>query len=203
MADTPLAFDYIIVGAGSAGCVLAYHLASDPSIRVLLIEAGGSDNDPLIQIPWGWGQLPAKPQYDWGYQTEPEPHLGGRRIDCRRGKVLGGSSSINAMAYVRGHPGDFDRWHEQGAPGWSFKDVLPYFKRSETWEKGGDTHRGSDGPLLVTENKFKDPLIDAAFEGGAAAGLSILDDYNGAHNEGIGTFQWTIGKGRRSSTSAC
>ena len=138
-------YDYIVVGAGSAGCVLANRLTEDAGAKVLLLEAGGDDRHPYIQIPLGLGKLWQQRMFDWGYDTEPELHLNGRRIPVRRGKVLGGSSSVNVMVYTRGNRGDFDRWARQGATGWSYADVLPYFKRSESWEGGEDSWRGGGG----------------------------------------------------------
>jgi len=138
-------FDTIIVGAGSAGCVLAALLSADPAVRVLLLEAGGWDWHPLIRIPLGVGRIWGFGRFDWGYETEPEPNLGGRRIETARGKIIGGSNSINAMGYIRGHRGDYDRWASQDLPGWSHDEVLPYFKRAETWEDGETPYRGGDG----------------------------------------------------------
>jgi len=140
-------YDYVIVGAGSAGCVLANRLSEDAGARVLLLEAGGRDRHPFIHIPLGMGKLHEWGLFDWGYHTEPEPNLNGRKIEAARGKVLGGSSSINVMAYTRGHAGDYDRWAQKGARGWSYAEVLPYFRRCETWEEGENPWRGSSGPL--------------------------------------------------------
>ena len=194
-------YDYLIVGAGSAGCVLANRLTEDKDVRVLLIEAGGPDKDPWIRIPMAWAKMLNEGRNDWGYFTEPEPTLGGRSIECARGKVLGGSSSINAMNYVRGHRGDYDRWARAGLAAWSYAHVLPYFKRTETWEKGGDAYRGNSGPLLVVENRFRDPLMDAYREAVVGAGFELTADYNGAQNEGFGQPQQNIRDGRRESAA--
>jgi choline dehydrogenase-like flavoprotein len=195
-------YDYVIVGAGSAGCVLAYRLTADPSLRVLLLEAGGRDTHPLIHVPIGLGKIWEHRMFDWGYDTEPEPRLDGRQIEAMRGKVLGGSSSINVMAYVRGHRGDYDRWAQQhGCRGWSYAEVLPYFKRCESWEKGENQWRGGAGPLSVIDTRNRDPLFDAWLDAAQEADWPFTEDYNGERQEGFGRSQWTIKNGRRCSAS--
>ncbi len=194
-------FDYVIVGAGSAGCVLANRLSEDKDVRVLLLEAGGRDSHPYIHIPLGLGQMHKKRMFDWGYDSEPEPNLNGRRIEAMRGKVLGGSSSINVMAFTRGDPGDYDRWALNGASGWAYKDVLGYFKRVESWEDGESERRGGDGPIGVEWAKTKDPLFDAWIEAAISAGYSQTQDYNSATHEGFGRSQYSIRNGRRSSSA--
>ena len=194
-------YDYVIVGAGSAGCVLAYRLTADPSVRVLLLEAGGRDTHPLIHVPIGLGKIWERRMFDWGYDTEPEPGLDDRQIEAMRGKVLGGSSSINVMAYVRGNRGDYDRWAAGGCPGWSYADVLPYFKRCESWEKGENTWRGGHGPLSVVDTRNRDPLFDGWLQAAGEADWPITDDYNGERQEGFGRSQWTIKQGRRCSAA--
>ena len=194
-------YDYIVVGAGSAGCVLAGRLTEDPGCTVLLLEAGPRDRDPLISIPIGIGKMHAERLHDWGYDTEPEERLDGRSLEALRGKVIGGSSSINVMAYVRGHRGDYDRWAQKGCGGWSYADVLPYFKRCESWEEGGDAWRGTEGPLGVVRSKSRDPLFDAWMEAGEQSGVGVTPDYNGARQEGFGRSQWTIRDGRRCSAA--
>ena len=198
------AADYVLVGAGSAGCALAYRL-SEAGASVLVVEYGGSDVGPLIQMPGALSFPMNMKRYDWGYWSEPEPHLGGRRLACPRGKVIGGSSSINGMVYVRGHAKDFDAWEAMGASGWSYADVLPYYKRMETWDPaghGGDASwRGSDGPLHVTRGKRDNPLVQAFVQAGRQAGYQLTDDYNGQQQEGFGPMEHTIHKGARWSAA--
>ncbi|WP_238366974.1 choline dehydrogenase [Mesobacterium pallidum] len=196
--------DYVIVGAGSAGCAMAYRL-SEAGASVLVIEHGGTDAGPFIQMPAALSYPMNMRRYDWGYESEPEPHLGGRRLVVPRGKVIGGSSSINGMVYVRGHARDYDHWAEVGADGWSYADVLPYFKRMESWHDGGHggdpDWRGKDGPLHVTRGPRRNPLYHAFVEAGRQAGYPVTDDYNGRQQEGFGPMEQTVWRGRRWSAA--
>jgi len=194
-------YDYVIVGAGSAGCTLAYRLGEDKDVRILVLEAGGWDKDPWIHMPLGWGKLLEQRRHDWMYFTEPEPNMANRKIECARGKVVGGSSSINAMAYVRGHRGDYDRWRQMGLTGWSYADVLPYFKRAESWEGGENTFHGGGGPLTTRKTRFQDTSVDAYIEAGKDAGYGYTDDYNGAQQDGFCHIQQTIRNGKRCSAA--
>jgi choline dehydrogenase len=185
--------DIVIVGAGSAGCALAYRLG-EAGLSVTVIEHGGTDAGPFIQMPAALSFPMNMARYDWGLRTEPEPHLGGRVLATPRGKVLGGSSSINGMVYVRGHARDYDHWAEQGAAGWAYADVLPYFKRMETWHggpEGGDDAdwRGHDGPLHITRGPRSNPLFDAFIAAGQQAGYPVTQDYNGQSQEGFGPME--------------
>jgi len=196
--------EFIIVGAGSAGCAMAYRLAQ-AGRKVIVIEHGGTDAGPFIQMPAALSYPMNMRMYDWGYKSEPELHLGGRRLACPRGKVIGGSSSINGMVYVRGHAMDFDHWDEQGARGWAYADVLPYFKRMESWHDsghGGDpAWRGTDGPLHVSRGPRANPLYRAFVEAGRQAGYQVTDDYNGEKQEGFGPMEQTVWRGRRWSAA--
>lgn len=193
--------DYVIVGAGSAGCTIAYRLAK-AGRRVILIEYGGSDIGPFIQMPGALSYPMNMARYDWGYSSEPEPYLNNRRLVTPRGKVIGGSSSINGMVYVRGHARDFDTWEQMGASGWSYADVLPYFKRMENAHGGdGPLYRGTDGPLHITRGARKNPLFSAFIKAGCQAGYLATQDYNGRQQEGFGPMEATIWKGRRWSVA--
>ena len=168
---------------------------------MLLLEAGGWDRDPWIRIPLGWGRILSNRLHDWGYFAEPQDNLNGRAVECARGKVIGGSSSINAMAYVRGNRADYERWAAAGLKEWSFEKVLPYFRRSEAWEGGANEYRGGDGPLTTRKSRYADPLFDGWVEAGAAAGHPSVDDYNGAEQHGFSRMQSTIRNGRRWSAA--
>ena len=194
-------YDYVIVGSGSAGSVLASRLSEDGNLRVLVLEQGGSDFGPLIQMPAALSYPMNMARYDWGYASEPEPHLGGRRLACPRGKVIGGSSSINGMVYVRGHACDYDGWEEMGAEGWGYRHVLPYFKRMESNHGGQEDWRGTEGPLHVTRGRRDNPLFHAFVEAGRQAGYQVTADYNGEQQEGFGPMEMTIWNGRRWSAA--
>jgi len=201
MPDAASEYDYIIVGAGSAGCVLADRLSENPQHRVLVLEFGGSDRSVLIQMPAALSMPMNMTKYNWGYASEPEPHLGGRVMNTPRGKVLGGSSSINGMVYVRGNALDFDRWEAEGARGWGYRDVLPYFRRAEGRRAGGDAYRGGDGPLRTRTGALGNPLYHAWIEAGRQAGYPMTEDINGFQQEGFGRMDMTVHDGRRWSAA--
>lgn len=195
-------FDYIIVGAGSAGCVLANRLSEDPNHKVLLLETGGSDKSIFIKMPTALSIPMNTDKYAWQFNTEKEPYLNNREMHCPRGKVLGGSSSINGMVYVRGHAKDFDEWEAHGAEGWNYQACLPYFQKAETWYKGNDAYRGGNGELGVNNgNEMKNPLYTAFIKAGEQAGYDITSDYNGKQQEGFGPMHMTVKDGVRSSAS--
>ncbi|MCS0497616.1 choline dehydrogenase [Ancylobacter sp. MQZ15Z-1] len=201
MSAAAESFDYVIIGAGSAGCVLADRLSADGSRRVLVLEYGGSDRSIFIQMPSALSIPMNMKKYNWMYETEPEPGLGGRRLHCPRGKVLGGSSSINGMVYMRGAPQDFDRWQEEGAQGWSYADVLPYFRRAEGRREGGDEYRGGEGPLGTSYGTLKNPLYGAFVEAARQAGYPASEDVNGYRQEGFGRMDMTVKNGVRWSAA--
>jgi choline dehydrogenase len=194
-------FDYVIVGAGSAGCVLANRLSADGRNSVLLLEAGPKDSNIWIHVPLGYGRLFKEKTVNWMYQTEPEPGLGGRTVFQPRGKVLGGSSSINGLLYVRGQHEDYDRWRQHGNSGWGYDDVLPYFKKAEDQQRGPDDFHGAGGPLPVSDWRQGDPLSEAFVQAAAQTGIPVNPDFNGASQEGAGFFQTTTRRGRRASTA--
>ena len=195
-------FDYIIVGAGSAGCVLASRLSEDPATTVALLEFGGSDSSVFIQMPTALSIPMNMKKYNWFYESEPEPYLDNRRMHCPRGKVLGGSSSINGMVYVRGHAMDFDEWEAQGARDWGYRHCLPYFKKADDWAFGGGDYRNQGGPLSVNNgNDMQNPLYRAFIKAGSQAGYMRTDDYNGRQQEGFGPMHMTVKNGVRWSTA--
>ena len=193
--------DFVVVGAGTAGCVLANRLTEDGASRVLVLEAGGRDSSMMIHMPLGVGKVWNDPRFNWSYMSEPEPALGGRRVFHPRGKVLGGGSSINMMAYVRGNRGDFDRWRQMGLAGWSYDDVLPYFKRAESFEDKNNPYHGADGPWKIRTTDIADPIVDTLFDAIRSAGYPETPDYNGAVQEGFARLQVNIHGGRRQSTA--
>jgi choline dehydrogenase len=195
------AYDYVIVGAGSAGCVLADRLTEDGKSSVSVLEYGGSDRALIIQMPAALSLPMNSKTYNWGYFSEPEPFLDGRRLHCPRGKVLGGSSSINGLVYARGHALDFERWDEEGAKGWGYADVLPYFRRAESFRGGADAWRGADGPLAVAHGARNNPLYEAFIEAGREAGYPVSADLNGEWQEGFGFLDMTVKNGVRASTA--
>ncbi len=194
-------FDYVIVGGGSAGCVLARRLTDDPNVSVLLLEAGPLDTEEAIFVPAAFSKLFRTP-LDWDYATEPEPHADDRQIYLPRGRMLGGSSSMNAMVYIRGNRVDYDGWADRGLRGWGYDDVLPYFKRAEDNERGEDEYHGVDGPLAVSEGRSKNPLVDAFVAAAREAGIEPNDDFNGAKQDGVGYYQVTCRNGMRCSAAA-
>ncbi len=195
------AFDYVIVGAGSSGCVLAHRLSARPDVRVLLLEAGPADRNPWIHVPGGIFKLINNPAVDWCFQTEPEPGLGGRRMGLPVGRVLGGSSSINGMIYIRGQREDYDGWAAQGNRGWGYDDVLPLFRRSEDQQRGADAFHGAGGPLAVSDPRSSFSIVQAFIDAAQEAGLPANPDFNGAVQEGVGPFQLTVRNGRRCSAA--
>lgn len=198
-------YDYVIIGGGSAGCTLAIRLSEDPTVSVLLVEAGHSRGNWLdywkIEMPAAFGEAWRNPKFNWMYEGEPEPQLGGRSVFQPRGKVLGGSSSINGMCFIRGHALDYERWVTEGATGWSWREVLPYFKRLETWQGGESTYRGGSGPVQVRKGDLPSPLYHAFLEAGQQAGYGYSDDINGAEQEGFAHFQMNVDCGQRASTA--
>lgn len=193
--------DYVVIGAGSAGCVVANRLSADPTVNVILLEAGGRDWNPWIHIPVGYFKTMHNPSVDWCYSTEPDPGINGRKLDWPRGKVLGGSSSLNGLLYVRGQAEDYDRWRQMGNAGWGWDEILPLFKRAENQERGADDYHGVGGPLNVSNMRLKRPICDAWVAAAQNEGYEYNDDYNGEKQEGVGYFQLTTRNGRRCSTA--
>ncbi|MGI9461253.1 MAG: choline dehydrogenase [Alphaproteobacteria bacterium] len=200
--NTIASADYVVIGSGSAGSAMAYRLSQDGRYDVLVLEYGGGDNSLFIQMPSALSYPMNTPKYDWGYKTEPEPNLNGRQLVTPRGKVIGGSSSINGMVFVRGNPMDYEYWKTSGADGWGYGDVLPYFKRMEHTKNGDDDYRGRDGPLAVQYGRLKNPLYDAFVASAADAGYPLTEDYNGYQQEGFGKMEMTVKGGKRWSTAA-
>ena len=198
--DTRRLYDYIIVGSGTAGCVLASRLTENPATQVLVLEAGGWDRDPFIHIPLGFGRN-AGVHHDWLYRSEPHPAIGGRTMEQARGKVIGGCSSVNAMTHVRGHRSDYDRWAASGLTHWSYAHALPYFRKQETWAHGANDFRGGNGPIAVQRNHYSDPISAAYAAAGRSLGYPSTNDYNAQEQEGFSVHQVTIGNGRRSSAA--
>lgn len=194
-------YDYIIVGAGSAGCAMAYHLSREASRRVLLLEAGGKDSHPMIHMPLGFAFLMKEPKVNWCYETDPEPHMNNRRLSWPRGKVLGGSSSINGMVYIRGQKEDYDSWAQAGNKGWSYEEILPYFKNGEHYTKGASAYHGVGGPLWVDEVENKFELAELFVQAGTDIGIPLSEDFNGEQQEGMGFYQLNIKNGLRQSTA--
>ena len=194
-------FDFIVVGAGSSGCVLANRLSESGRYTVAVVEAGGRDSSPWIHIPVGYFKTMGNPKTDWCYQTEEDPGLNGRSLPWPRGKVLGGSSSINGLLYVRGQPEDFDGWRQMGNTGWGWDDVLPHFKRSETWELNSSEVRGKNGPLHVSASRLKRKIVDAWIEAAVNEGYKKTEDYNQEDQEGVSYFQLTTKNGKRCSSA--
>ena len=195
-------FDFIIVGAGSAGCVLANRLSADPQNRVLLLEAGGQDDRPLMAMPLAWRDTFLDPQVSWGFMSEPEPYLEGRQLPVPRGKVLGGSSSVNGMMYSRGYPVDYDHWRQLGLSGWSYAEVLPYFRKSEANWRGESLYHGAEGELTVSKHRADEVIFPKLMQTAEQLGFKRLDDFHGAEAEGFSTPEFTVHQGRRGSTSA-